>query len=66
MNIKISFQTQLSNYIDYEEIKIERILGEGSFGVVFQVTYRDNKVAIKKLKQGSDMEKIEIEIDMMN
>ena len=34
MNIKISFKTELSNYIDYDEIKLNKILGEGSFGSI--------------------------------
>ena len=66
MNIKISLQTQLSNYIDYDEVKINKILGEGSFGIVYLGKYRNNKVAIKKIKDGSNMEEIDKEIEMMS
>ena len=66
MNIKISFQTQLSNYIDYDELKIDKIIGEGSFGIVYLGIYRNNQVAIKKIKDGSNKEEIDKEIDMMS
>ena len=41
------------------KLKMEKILGEGSFGIVYLGTYRNNQVAIKKIKDGSNMEEID-------
>ncbi|ELP89949.1 tyrosine protein kinase, putative [Entamoeba invadens IP1] len=49
MNIKALVEQ--STRFDYDEIKTEKKLGEGSFGIVYKVTYRGNVVAIKKMKQ---------------
>ncbi|ELP90932.1 protein serine/threonine kinase, putative [Entamoeba invadens IP1] len=49
MNIKTLVEQ--STRLDYDEIKTEKKLGEGLFGIVYKVTYRGNVVAIKKMKQ---------------
>ncbi|ELP86334.1 protein serine/threonine kinase, putative, partial [Entamoeba invadens IP1] len=43
-------ETEWSTKLDFDEIIEERIVGRGSFGVVYQGLYRSQKVAIKKLK----------------
>ncbi|ELP88651.1 protein kinase, putative, partial [Entamoeba invadens IP1] len=49
--INIKALVEQSTRLDYDEIKTEKKLGEGSFGIVFKGTYRGNVVAIKKMKQ---------------
>ena len=51
MDNKINTQTELSNYIDYDELKINKKLGEGTFGIVYLGIYRENEVAIKRIKE---------------
>ncbi|ELP95302.1 tyrosine protein kinase FRK, putative [Entamoeba invadens IP1] len=48
MNIKALVEQ--STRLDYDEIKTEKKLGEGSFGIVYKGTYRGNVVAVKKMK----------------
>ncbi|ELP87709.1 protein serine/threonine kinase, putative [Entamoeba invadens IP1] len=48
MNIKALVEQ--STRLDYDEIKTEKKLGEGSFGIVYKGTYRENVVAVKKMK----------------
>ncbi|MBQ9790523.1 MAG: protein kinase, partial [Clostridia bacterium] len=52
--IPIRFKTAPSTRIDYDELKEEKKLGEGSFGIVYLGDYRGNKVAIKRMKQLDD------------
>ncbi|ELP89852.1 protein serine/threonine kinase, putative [Entamoeba invadens IP1] len=42
--------TQQSTRIDYDELSEDKKIGEGSFGVVYQGSFRGNIVAIKKMK----------------
>ncbi|ELP87063.1 tyrosine protein kinase, putative [Entamoeba invadens IP1] len=48
--IKIAATSKLTTRLDPNELQEDTILGEGSFGVVFKGTFRDNIVAIKKMK----------------
>ncbi|ELP84083.1 protein kinase domain containing protein, partial [Entamoeba invadens IP1] len=48
--IKLMASTESSCRLDYDELDIQKKLGEGSFGIVFKGTYRGNDVAIKKMK----------------
>lgn len=40
---------QISLNIGYNELEFGKVIGEGGFGVVYEGTYRHDKVAIKKL-----------------
>ncbi|EDR22739.1 protein serine/threonine kinase, putative [Entamoeba dispar SAW760] len=68
--IGISFKTELTTRLDYEELKEEKKLGEGSFGIVYLGDFRGNKVAIKKMKISLDeekqMEEFEKEVTMLD
>ncbi|MBQ8765278.1 MAG: hypothetical protein IJZ16_00565, partial [Clostridia bacterium] len=48
--ILISYETELSTRLDPDELKEDKKLGEGSFGIVYLGEFRRNKVAIKKMK----------------
>lgn len=43
--------------INYNEIKFERELGRGAYGIVFLATWRMQKVAVKKIKEEGFTEK---------
>ncbi|ELP86767.1 tyrosine protein kinase FRK, putative [Entamoeba invadens IP1] len=48
--VNIKALVEQSTRLDYDEIKTEKKLGEGSFGIVYKGTYRGNVVAVKKMK----------------
>ncbi|ELP95045.1 protein serine/threonine kinase, putative [Entamoeba invadens IP1] len=52
--LQIDANTQMSTRLDYDELNLEKQIGEGSFGVVFRGTFRNNQVAIKLLKVQND------------
>ncbi|ELP88716.1 tyrosine protein kinase, putative [Entamoeba invadens IP1] len=62
--------TQQTTRIDYDELIEEKKLGEGSFGVVFKGIFRENVVAIKKMKNVLDddksMDEFEKEVAMLD
>ncbi|GAB1227985.1 hypothetical protein ENUP19_0367G0018 [Entamoeba nuttalli] len=68
--IGISFKTELTTRLDYEELKEEKKLGEGSFGIVYLGNFRGNEVAIKKMKislnEEKQMEEFEKEVNMLD
>ncbi|GAB1226914.1 hypothetical protein ENUP19_0310G0007 [Entamoeba nuttalli] len=55
-SISISGETEISTRLDPDEIKEEKKIGEGSFGIVYVGEIRGNKVAIKKMKQVEENE----------
>ncbi|BFU21946.1 protein kinase domain containing protein [Entamoeba histolytica] len=55
-SISIEGETEISTRLDPDEIKEEKKIGEGSFGIVYVGEFRGNKVAIKKMKQVEESE----------
>jgi len=56
--------------LDYEELQIGKILGEGSFGIVYKARWREQDVAIKQLKgmglnSAKELELFRREADLM-
>ncbi|GAB1223499.1 hypothetical protein ENUP19_0149G0037 [Entamoeba nuttalli] len=69
-SILISGETEISTRLDPDEIKEEKKIGEGSFGIVYVGEFRGNKVAIKKMKQIDESEdkkkEFEKEVSMLD
>ncbi|ELP89019.1 protein serine/threonine kinase, putative [Entamoeba invadens IP1] len=49
-DIKMKIETEMSTRLDPDELQDIKAIGEGSFGVVYLGEYRENQVAIKKMK----------------
>ncbi|ELP91924.1 protein serine/threonine kinase, putative [Entamoeba invadens IP1] len=67
--LRVSVETDWSTMIDYDELKEEKKIGEGSFGVVYRGIYRTNTVAIKKMIQrpGDDsLDEFKLEVSMLD
>ncbi|EDR27922.1 protein serine/threonine kinase, putative [Entamoeba dispar SAW760] len=64
-NIPLQFETELSTRLDPDEIKEEKKIGEGSFGIVYIGEFRGNQVAIKKMKHLGDSKMKEFEKEVM-
>ncbi|GAB1225967.1 hypothetical protein ENUP19_0270G0001 [Entamoeba nuttalli] len=69
-SISISGETEISTRLDPDEIKEEKKIGEGTFGIVYVGEFRGNKVAIKKMKQIDESEdkkkEFEKEVSMLD
>ncbi|GAB1223169.1 hypothetical protein ENUP19_0136G0004 [Entamoeba nuttalli] len=69
-SISIEGETEISTQLDPDEIKEEKKIGEGSFGIVYVREFRGNKVAIKKMKQIEENEdkkqEFEKEVSMLD
>ncbi|ELP88599.1 tyrosine protein kinase, putative [Entamoeba invadens IP1] len=68
--IKIAATSKLTTRLDPDELQEDTKLGEGSFGVVFKGTFRDNIVVIKKMKIGGNEDTLnnafEKEVEMLD
>ncbi|ELP91470.1 serine/threonine protein kinase HT1, putative, partial [Entamoeba invadens IP1] len=61
--IKITATSKLTTRLDPDELEEDKKLGEGSFGIVFKGMFRNNVVAIKKMKIGTEDDSQKIEFD---
>ncbi|ELP84279.1 protein serine/threonine kinase, putative [Entamoeba invadens IP1] len=52
--IKILCETQMSTRLDYDELILDKQIGEGSFGTVYKGMFRTNIVAVKMMKIPDD------------
>ncbi|ELP90449.1 protein serine/threonine kinase, putative [Entamoeba invadens IP1] len=67
--ITIKGETVLSTRLDPTEIRNEKKLGEGGFGIVYRGKYRGNCVAIKRMKNYDDnnsLTEFEKEVQMLD
>ncbi|KAH3757320.1 tyrosine protein kinase [Pelomyxa schiedti] len=66
--LKAKFKSLLSTSLDYKELILEKVIGEGAYGIVYFGHWRGQEVAIKTLKnqtgQGS-MKEFEAEMRTM-
>ena len=51
------YKTEVTTTLDPEELHEDQQLGEGSFGIVFKGTFRNNTFVTKKMKKSLKMKK---------
>lgn len=64
----VSNNMQVDWLVDFEEIKLGKVLGEGAQGVVYSATFRHQPVAVKKLNsklKESQIEELKREAELM-
>ncbi|ELP83452.1 protein serine/threonine kinase, putative [Entamoeba invadens IP1] len=66
--IQVDAQTELSTSIDPDELQIVEKIGEGSFGIVYKGKFKNNTVAIKKLRTIDDdaLDEFKTEVKMLD
>ncbi|KAL7717125.1 protein serine/threonine kinase [Entamoeba marina] len=66
--LPLIFSTPISTRIDYDELVIEKQIGEGGFGIVYKGIFRGYTVAIKKMKNANEeqLEEFEKEVAMLD
>eukprot|EP00727_Mastigamoeba_balamuthi_P003949 m51a1_g13551 putative serine-threonine protein (351) ;mRNA; r:112-1785 len=58
----LALESALSCRLDYDELEVSKVVGEGAFGIVYRGLWRGQEVAVKILKQQLPSEK---EVTMM-
>ncbi|ELP91890.1 protein serine/threonine kinase, putative [Entamoeba invadens IP1] len=56
--LRVETKTELTTRLDYRELTEGKKLGQGSFGIVYKGIFRGKSVAIKKMKQSYNDEKM--------
>ncbi|ELP88607.1 protein kinase, putative, partial [Entamoeba invadens IP1] len=66
--LKIRALTKMTTRLDFDELIEEKVIGEGSFGIVYKGIYRGNCVAIKKKKEikNNDDDEFTKEVNMLD
>eukprot|EP00727_Mastigamoeba_balamuthi_P004543 m51a1_g14087 hypothetical protein (1760) ;mRNA; f:18686-31090 len=65
--LAVSLEGKLSARVDYDEIVLKDIIGQGSFGVVYKGVWRGNVVAVKQVVSNAcyDFKELRHEADIM-